>query len=445
MSDTIAAIATAYGSGAISIVRISGEGAIDIAKKLTHRSSFKNRYAHLCDIYDHEHNLIDQVIVIAFFAPNSFTTEDVIEIQTHGGIAVSHLILKLVLSSGARAANPGEFTKRAYLGGRIDLSEAEAISAMIEAKSEDAIKLLANQMKGSLKVFVDTIREQLIEILAHIEVNIDYAEEDLPQDMIDLILSKVDLALEQLHMCKRDSNSRTQILDGYKVAIIGKPNVGKSSLLNSLLNYERAIISEIEGTTRDSIEESIKVGTHIIKIIDTAGIRETSEAIEKIGVERARSWASEADIIIALFDGSRPKDSHDEKIIELLQSVQKETIVLINKSDLEQRFDQESLQRYHPITYSCKEKSTFLFEKLQEILDTKSSYSDQILISSRQVTEVENALSYLQASKISLQSGELEIFALEVNRAILSISAITKSFENDEMLDKMFGSFCLGK
>jgi tRNA modification GTPase len=445
MSQTIAAIATAYGVGAISIVRISGDKAIAIASKLTKRSTFNNRYAHLCDLFSQDDSIIDQAIVITFKAPHSFTTEDVVEIQSHGGSVISSMILKEVLLLGARIAEAGEFSKRAYLGGRIDLSEAEAISALIEAKSEDAVKILATQMKGSLKEFVYEIRDQFLEMLAYVEVNIDYAEEDLPQDILVSISKKLDDVKAKLEQCKKDSESREQIMGGFKVAIIGKPNVGKSSLLNTLLNYERAIISDIAGTTRDSIEESIKIGSHIIKIIDTAGIRDSDEVIEKIGIQRSIIWAKEADIIISLFDGSKEFDVDDQQIVDIVRKSDKDKIVIINKSDLNQKIDRSKLIEFDTIDYSCKSKNSILYDKLKDILDRSSTYSNQILTSTRQVTEVSNALDFIESSKIALEDGELEIFALEINRAILSISSISKSYDNDEMLDKMFGNFCLGK
>ena len=282
MSETIAAIATAYGEGSISIIRLSGDDALAIALKLISKKTLKPRHATLASIYNTSNELLDQAIVIYFKNPNSFTGEDIVEFQCHGGLIVSELILKASIEAGARLATPGEFSKRAFLNGRIDLSEAEAIAGLIEAKSEDAAKILALQMKGSLKNFIGDIRDKLVNILAYSEVSIDYAEEDLPQSLIDQIKEKLTEIKVALDNSLKASSARSGLMQGFRVSIIGKQNVGKSSLLNALLSYDRAIVSDIAGTTRDTIEEQVKIGTHLIRLIDTAGIRESSDEIEKM-------------------------------------------------------------------------------------------------------------------------------------------------------------------
>ncbi|MBD3808744.1 MAG: tRNA uridine-5-carboxymethylaminomethyl(34) synthesis GTPase MnmE, partial [Epsilonproteobacteria bacterium] len=266
MNDTIAAIATSSGIGSIAIVRVSGLQALNIAKILSKKDEIIPRFAHLSFIYDGE-DVVDQVVMLYFKSPNSFTGEDIVEFQCHGGWVVANEILELSLKNGARLANPGEFSKRAFLNGKIDLTQAEAIAKMIEAQSVDAAKILARQLKGSLGAFVDEGRELLLLALAHCEVMIDYAEEDLPKDIISSIqnqLNSLELKLENL---LESSKRRHGLIDGFNVAIIGKPNVGKSSLLNLLLSYDRAIVSDIAGTTRDTIEERVKIGTHIIRLI----------------------------------------------------------------------------------------------------------------------------------------------------------------------------------
>jgi len=285
--NTIVAIATANGIGSISIVRLSGASALDIASKITKKTQFQPRLATLSTIYSKDNELIDEALILYFKAPFSFTGEDVVEFQCHGGVAIANMIINEALKRGARLANPGEFSKRAFLNNKIDLSKAEAISKIIEARSEDAVKLLARQLKGELTSFVNNIREDLLFMLAYTEVSIDYAEDDLPSDIFEQIKSKMDKIILKLSNTLDASKRREGMIEGFKVAIIGKPNVGKSSLLNKLLNYDRAIISDIAGTTRDTIEESVKIGTHIIKIVDTAGIRNASDVIEQIGIDKS--------------------------------------------------------------------------------------------------------------------------------------------------------------
>jgi len=445
MTDTISAIATANGIGSIAIIRISGKRALDIVKKLTKKESFLPRYATLSNIYNQNNELIDESIVIYFKAPYSFTAEDVVEIQCHGGFIVAQSILKEVLACGSRLANAGEFSKRAFLNGRIDLSEAEAIAQLIEAKSEDAAKILALQMKGSLKEYVEKIRDEIIHILAYSEVTIDYAEEDLPEDLVENIKSKLDLLVKSLKSTLVASKSREGLMQGFRVAIVGKPNVGKSSLLNALLNFNRAIVSDIAGTTRDTVEEQVKIGTHLIRIVDTAGIREANDEIEKIGIERSLEAIKQSDIVIALFDASREFDGEDEQILSLINSHAKEknTIYIKNKIDLKSKFSHAKID--FDLKLNTKDNVDELVEVLKNIMDTKNSSDEMMLISQRQILSIQDTLENIQEAMNPLQIQELEIFSFHLNEAIKAISNITRPFENDEMLDKMFGSFCLGK
>jgi len=444
-NDTISAIATANGIGSIAIIRISGDRALEIAKKLTQRQNFSPRYATLTTLYNKENELIDESIVIYFKAPYSFTAEDVVEIQCHGGFIVAQSILKATLAHGARLANAGEFSKRAFFNGRIDLSEAEAIAQLIEAKSEDAAKILAQQMKGSLKEYIEQIRDEIIHILAYSEVSIDYAEEDLPEDLVKQIEAKLSDLNSSLESTLRASKAREGLMQGFKVAIIGKPNVGKSSLLNSLLNYNRAIVSDIAGTTRDTIEEQVKIGTHLIRIVDTAGIREANDEIERIGIERSLEAIEESDIVVALFDSSRLLDAEDKQILSLLDkySKNKHVIYVKNKIDLEDKFVTKDIT--FDLQLNSKDSVASLMEALKNIMDTSNSSDEIMLISQRQIMAVENTLSNIEEALIPLQEQELEIFSFHLNEAVKEMASITRPFENDEMLDKMFGSFCLGK
>ena len=445
MNDTIAAIATANGVGSIAIIRLSGTKALEIAKKITKKENLAPRYATLSNVYDLQGTLIDESIILYFQAPFSFTAEDVVEIQCHGGFIVAQSILKTLLACGARLANPGEFSKRAFFNGRIDLSEAEAIAQLIEAKSEDAAKILARQMKGELKEFIEKIRDEIIHILAYSEVSIDYAEEDLPQDLVMQIEAKLRDLVDALHKTLVASRSREGLMQGFRVAIVGKPNVGKSSLLNALLNYNRAIVSDIAGTTRDTIEEQVKIGTHLIRIVDTAGIREASDAIEKIGIERSLEAIGQSDIVVALFDASRAFDGEDAQIISLIETHAKDKKVIFvkNKIDLEEKFQDGSV--VFDLSLNTKEGVGALIKMLEAIMDTAHSSDEMMLISQRQIEAVAKTLQNIEEAFAPLAEQELEIFSFHLNEAIKEMASITRPFENDEMLDKMFGSFCLGK
>ena len=447
MNDTIAAVATAHGIGSIAIIRISGDRALEIAATLTKKESLKPRHATLAPLYDGAGELIDEAIVIYFKGPRSFTAEDIVEFQCHGGQIVAQKVLEAVLEQGARLAEPGEFSRRAFHNGRIDLTEAEAIAQLIEAKSEDAAKILAKQMKGALKGYVEGVRDQLLEIMAYSEVTIDYAEEDLPDDLVAQIRERLENLHRELSRTLQASRSRAGLMQGFKVAIVGKPNVGKSSLLNALLNYNRAIVSDIAGTTRDTIEEQVRIGTHLIRIIDTAGIREASDEIERIGIERSIAAIQESEIVIALFDGSREGDAEDGTIIRLLEEYagRKEIVTAVNKCDLEPRFDRSAIEAYRPLALNCKTDVTVLVEALRAIMDRKNLSDETMLISTRQIEAVRRALAEIEEAMAPLEDQELEIFSFHLTQAVNAIASITRPYEHDEMLDKMFGSFCLGK
>jgi tRNA modification GTPase len=446
MNETISAIATAHGVSSISIIRVSGQEALSIAKRVSKQEKIIPRHAHLTSLYNAEDALIDQAIMIYFASPNSFTGEDIVEFQCHGGMIVAEEILSTVLTYGARLAEPGEFSKRAFLNGKIDLTEAEAISKLIEAKSVDAAKVLAKQMKGELKAFVDESRDALLRSLAYSEVMIDYAEEDIPEDIFENITKQLDSLSEQITRIVDASHRRRGLIEGFRVAIIGKPNVGKSSLLNALLSYDRAIVSDIAGTTRDTIEEQVRIGSHIIRLVDTAGIRESEDTIEKIGIERSLSSVKDADVIIALFDSARVFDHEDEKILSMLESLEdKHLIVALNKCDLERKLDTTLLDGYDPIEVSAKKGFIRLTEKLEALFDSIGEGEEIMLVSARQIEAVKFAKAAIEEAKIPLQTGELEFFSYHLQEAVKAISSISKPYDSEEILDKMFGEFCLGK
>lgn len=427
-------------------MRVSGPDALALALKLSKKETLTPRLATLSFLHDKLNDAIDQAIVIYFKAPHSFTAEDVVEFQCHGGSVVAGLVLETLLHHGARLANPGEFSKRAFLNGRIDLSEAEAIAALIETKSVDAAKMLTRQLRGELRDFVLRVRELLIEVLAFVEVNIDYAEEDLPLDMIEKIRVKLDTLAKELLNTYESSKRRQGLMNGFKIAIVGKPNVGKSSLLNNLLSYDRAIISDIAGTTRDTIEEELRIGSHLVKIVDTAGIRQAHDVIEKIGIERSIAAIEESEIVIAMFDNSRECDREDIEMLELLQTYKdsKQIITVLNKMDLPNQFDTSRIDRDY-IPLACQHNSDEITQKLQMILDQTAVEDSIMLTSVRQIDAVKQAYENVQNSYKLLGEGELELFAFHINEAISSISSITTAFERDEILEKMFSNFCLGK
>lgn len=356
------------------------------------------------------------------------------------------MILDAVIKNGARLAEPGEFSKRAFLNGKIDLTEAEAIAKIIETKSIDAAKILARQMRGELKEFVEKIRDDLVDVLAYVEASIDYAEEDLPQDLLQQIEAKLKKLEDLLKTTYDNSKRREGLVEGFRVAIVGKPNVGKSSLLNSLLSYDRAIISDIAGTTRDTIEEEVRIGTHLIKIVDTAGIRESNDLVENIGIDRSKKAIESSDIVIALFDNSREFDAEDRVILDILKECpeDKHIIQALNKKDLPAKFDISNIEGDF-IEISSIYDNTLILDKLKKLLDSSSNDDSILLTSKRQMRAIDMTIEAIEQSRHVLNEGELEIFAFHLNEAIGSMSSITTNFDRDEILEKMFGSFCLGK
>ncbi|CAA6807315.1 MAG: GTPase and tRNA-U34 5-formylation enzyme TrmE [uncultured Sulfurovum sp.] len=446
MSSTIAAIATASGISSISIIRVSGTLSLELAQRISKKINIIPRHAHLSSLYNKEDDLIDQAIMIYFKNPYSFTGEDIVEFQCHGGMIVAQEILETLLVHGARLADPGEFSKRAFLNGKIDLTKAEAIAKLIEAKSVDAAKILAKQLKGDLKEFIDESREAMLRAMAYSEVMIDYAEEDIPEDILDNIVKQLDALVLKIDNIVEASHRRKGLIEGFRVAIIGKPNVGKSSLLNGFLASDRAIVSDIAGTTRDTIEEQVRIGTHIIRLIDTAGIRDARDSIEKIGVERSLESIKDADVIIALFDLSRAFDDEDAKIVNIIEKIEdKEVIVTLNKSDLERKLDLEKLQRFSTIDVSAKSDFRNLTDKLEIFFNSIGQDEELMLISTRQIEAVVKTKKAITEAKEPLLRGELEFFSYHLQDAITALSSISKPYDSEEILDKMFGEFCLGK
>jgi len=467
LDSTIVGISTASGLGAIAIVRLSGARALEIALALSHRAALTPRHATLSYVYDSASKPIDQTILLYFKAPQSYSGEDICEIHCHGGAVCARLVVERTLELGAVCARSGEFTKRAFLNGRIDLAQAQAVAGLINAQSASAAQILVRQLQGEVSVFVEQVRERLIELLAYSEANIDYSE-DLDEDTSLAMSQKIESLHHFLQVVQRDSVHRAGAIEGFRLCIVGKPNVGKSSLLNALVAFDRAIISPLAGTTRDTIEESLYIHGTLVRLIDTAGIRHSEDNIEQIGIERSIAAMESSNIIIALFDSSRALDSEDYAILEILKAQENAyVLIVLNKSDMPSALDLQSrallTQTLHTlprqispklleISSKCGKDEEFahlsphkVFDAIAKVLENEQQSDALILSSNYQLTQIQSTLDALTQASQKLQSGELELFSYHINEAISAISAISKPYEYTQMLDAMFGSFCLGK
>lgn len=451
--STIAAISTAPGIGGIGIIRMSGKESFDILKKIfvpvsnTPEKGYSIKYG---KIYDGD-EIVDEVLVSYFIAPKSYTTENMCEINSHGGMVVMKRILDLCLKNGADLAEPGEFTKRAFLNGRIDLTQAEAVIDVINSKTEKEAKSSMDQLEGNLSKRIKEIRDDLISGMADIDVSIDYPEYDIEEVTnlnISDILVRNKKRLEELE----NSFSNGKILrEGIKTAIIGRPNAGKSSLLNLLLNEERAIVTEIEGTTRDTIEEFISLGGVPFKIIDTAGIRETDDTVEKIGVQKAIDIAKDSDLIIAIFDITKKLTEEDKKILEILKD--KKSIIILNKIDLNQiGVDKKIFEKYsnNIVTISTKTQEGVpeLLDMMQKLVVTEEIKNDGelLVINSRHKALVHKAIMSLEKAEETLTMGmPVDVVAIYIKEILEELGKITGETVTDDIISEIFSKFCLGK
>ena len=454
--DTIAAIATAMSSSGIGIVRISGEEAFNIIEKIYRgkkKKSLKEQNSHTIHygyIVDGEET-IDEVLVMLMRGPHSFTGEDVVEIDCHGGVYVVKKILETVIKYGARPADPGEFTKRAFLNGRMDLSQAEAVIDIINSKNAYALKSSVSQLKGSVHKKITEIRKEILYHTAFIETALDDPEHISVDGYGDKLMVTVDKLLDEIHQLLITSDNGRMIKEGIQTVIVGKPNAGKSSLLNVLVGEERAIVTDIEGTTRDVLEEHIQLQGISLNIMDTAGIRETKDLVEKIGVDKAKNHANEADLIIYVVDASRKLDENDEEIIEMIRD--KQAIVLLNKSDLETVVTKGMLQQKLDkpmILISAKEEEGI--HELEETLKRmffhgEISFNDEVYITNvRHKTALLEAEESLKKVKMSIEDGMPEDFySIDLMDAYESLGSITGETIGEDLVNEIFSKFCMGK
>ncbi|WP_083504246.1 tRNA uridine-5-carboxymethylaminomethyl(34) synthesis GTPase MnmE [Acetivibrio ethanolgignens] len=456
-TDTIAAIATAMSNAGISIVRMSGMDAISIADRLYRSPKGNKRLAdqlshtiHYGYIYDGE-EMIDEVMVLIMKGPSSYTREDVIEIDCHGGIVVTKKILELLIKNGARPAEPGEFTKRAFLNGRIDLSQAEAVIDIINAKSDMALKSSVSQLKGSVLEKVRNIRKNIIHDIAFIEAALDDPEHIEIDGFGEELLERVENNQKEISRLLSTADNGRIMKEGIKTVIVGKPNAGKSSLLNVLLGEERAIVTEIEGTTRDTLEESIYLGDIILNLVDTAGIRVTEDYVEGLGVEKARASAKDADLIIYVVDGTRQLDENDREIISLIKA--KKAIVLLNKIDLESVISKEDLEKEvnQPVLLiSAKEELGLsrLEEKIKEMFfQGELKFNDEIYITNmRHKSALMETSESLSKVKESIEASMPEDFySIDLMNAYESLGTIIGESVGEDLINTIFSEFCMGK
>ena len=450
MNDTIAAISTALGVSAISIIRVSGQDSIEIVNKLfkgkdlTTVPSHTIHYGYIID----NNEIIDEVLVTVMKAPKTFTTEDIVEINSHGGISTTNKVLELLLTNGARLAEPGEFTKRAFLNGRIDLIKADGIMNLISAKTDKARKLSINQLNGEVTNTIKSLREKLISIISNIEVNIDYPEyEDIEEVTSKKIKpSIIDVKNEVKELIKK-SNEGKIINEGINVGIIGRPNVGKSSLLNTLLEEEKAIVTDIEGTTRDIVEGTINLNGILLNLIDTAGIRETENIVEKIGVEKSKEIIEKSDLNILLLNNNEPLTKEDLNLLKIIKN--KPHIILINKIDLESKIDITKLPDEY-IKISIKNNSGIkeLKQRITELFHLEELETDDLtyLSDARSIALLKKSLSYIEESLTSIEKEEpIDIVEINIKSSWESLGEIIGETYKEELIDELFQRFCLGK
>lgn len=450
MTDTICAIATSVGTSAINIIKISGKESISIVKKIFTKDLLKAKTHTITFGYikDKEEK-VDEVLVSVFLEPNTYTGENVVEINTHGGLAVTNKILEMLLEQGCRLAEPGEFLKRAFLNGKRDLLEAESISDLINAKTEASRKMSMNGVTGELSRIIKNLRNKLLTIIANIEVNIDYPEyEDAIVYTNELLKTNIIEIKNELKKIVDESEKGSIIKNGINVGIVGKPNVGKSSLLNRLINEDKAIVTDVEGTTRDIVEGKIVINGIEINLIDTAGIRQTSNVVEKIGVEKSKSILETSDLLLAIFDGSKPLTKDDLDILKEIEN--KKSIIIINKEDLPIKIEKEKFSRYKTLQISIKENKGIndIIEEIKSLFNLNELETQDFtyLSNARQINLIKNCLSLSEEiNKQNEKNTPVDLIQIDIQRLWEKLGELTGESYKDELLDEIFSKFCLGK
>ena len=457
MEDTIAAVATAYGEGGIGIIRISGEEALPILQGIFEfhgdTDTFTSRRMTYGKIIDKEKNqIIDEVLAVYMKGPKTYTAEDVVEINCHGSMVSLRKTLALVLRKGARLAEPGEFTKRAFLNGRLDLSQAEAVIDMIRAKTDKSFDIAVSQLEGRLSLKVEEIRQKLLDLLVDITVNIDYPDEDIEEMTYEKLEESIVETQDMIEKLLATSSTGRMIREGIKIAIVGKPNVGKSSLMNGLLKETRAIVTDIPGTTRDTIEEVLSIRNIPVYLVDTAGIRETSDKVEKIGIEKSKEAFNQADFILFLLDGSRPLEEEDLQIMEFLK--EKKSLVLINKRDLGEAISIEEISAKLPASQVI-EASLLKGQGITEIEDAVEDlvYGGEIVQKESMMVNNVRHIELLQQAVKSLTDAlhmserreALDFIEVDVKNAYERLGEIIGETVSDDIINEVFARFCLGK
>lgn len=450
MTDTICAIATSVGTSAINIIKISGKESINIVNKIFTKDLLKAKTHTITFGYikDKEEK-VDEVLVSVFLEPNTYTGENIVEINTHGGLAVTNKILEMLLEQGCRLAEPGEFLKRAFLNGKRDLLEAESISDLINAKTEASRKMSMNGVTGELSRIIKNLRNKLLTIIANIEVNIDYPEyEDAIVYTNELLKTNIIEIKNELKKIVDESEKGSIIKNGINVGIVGKPNVGKSSLLNRLINEDKAIVTDVEGTTRDIVEGKIVINGIEINLIDTAGIRQTSNVVEKIGVEKSKSILETSDLLLAIFDGSKPLTKDDLDILKEIEN--KKSIIIINKEDLPMQIEKEKFSRYKTLQISIKENKGIndIIEEIKSLFNLNELETQDFtyLSNARQINLIKNCLSLSEEiNKQNEKNTPVDLIQIDIQRLWEKLGELTGESYKDELLDEIFSKFCLGK